>query len=82
MIELKKDNIHRVVETDEEAKMLMNKGFILVDTSNIYNTDGISNTDNIDYGKLNIKELKKIAKEKGLAYSKLSKEELIKLLKK
>lgn len=81
MIELKKDNIHRVVETDEEAKMLMNKGFILVDTSNISNEDKKSNTD-IDYLKLSIKELKKIAKEKGLAYSKLSKEELIKLLKK
>ena len=73
MIELKKDNIHRIVETDEEAKMLMNKGFILVDTSN---------TDDKDYKKINIKELRKIAKEKGLAYSKLSKEELIKLLKK
>ena len=81
MIELKKDNIHRVVETDEEAKMLMNKGFILVDTSNISNEDKKTNTD-IDYLKLSIKELKKIAKEKGLAYSKLSKEELIKLLKK
>ena len=81
MIELKKDNIHRVVETDEEAKMLMNKGFILVDTSNISNENKKSNTD-IDYLKLRIKELKKIAKEKGLAYSKLSKEELIKLLKK
>jgi hypothetical protein len=81
MIELKKDNIHRVVETDEEAKMLMNKGFILVDISNISNEDKKSNTD-IDYLKLSIKELKKIAKEKGLAYSKLSKEELIKLLKK
>ena len=80
MIELKKDNIHRVVETDEEAKMLMNKGFILVDISNISNEDKKSNTD-IDYLKLSIKELKKIAKEKGLAYSKLSKEELIKLLK-
>ena len=72
MIELKKDNIHRVVETDEEAKMLMNKGFILVDTSN---------TDDKDYKKINIKELRKIAKEKGLAnYSKLNKEELIELL--
>ena len=81
MIELKKDNIHKIVETDEEAKMLMNKGFILVDTSNISNEDKKSNTD-IDYLKLSIKELKKIAKEKGLAYSKLSKEELIKLLKK
>jgi hypothetical protein len=81
MIELKKDNIHRVVETDEEAKMLMNKGFILVDISNISNEDKKSNTD-IDYLKLSIKELKKIAKEKGLAYSKLSKEELIKLFKK
>ena len=66
MYELKKDNIHRVVETDEEAKMLMNKGFILVDTSNIYNTDGISNADNIDYEKLNIKELKKKKKKKKL----------------
>ena len=72
MIELKKDNMHRVVETDEEAKMLMNKGFILVDTSN---------TDDKDYKKINIKELRKIAKEKGLAnYSKLNKEELIELL--
>ena len=72
MIELKKDNIHRIVETDEEAKMLMNKGFILVDTSN---------TDDKDYKKINIKELRKIAKEKGLAnYSKLNKEELIELL--
>lgn len=72
MIELKKDNIHKIVETDEEAKMLMNKGFILVDTSN---------TDDKDYKKINIKELRKIAKEKGLAnYSKLNKEELIELL--
>ena len=72
MIELKKDNIHRIVETDEEAKTLMNKGFILVDTSN---------TDDKDYKKINIKELRKIAKEKGLAnYSKLNKEELIELL--
>ena len=67
MIELKKDNIHRIVETDEEAKMLMNKGFILVDTSN---------TDDKDYKKINIKELRKIAKEKGLDnYSKLNKED-------
>lgn len=79
MFILKNLNVRRIVKTEKQRDVLIAKGFTLVEDDT---NKKVSNTDVNDYSKMNIKELKKIAKERGLTrYSKLDKQELIELLK-
>lgn len=70
MFELKKLNVHRIVETEEEKQRLIAKGFKEVAELPF------------PYDKLTLKQLKELAKERGLSgYSDLKKDELITALK-
>lgn len=84
MFEVKKDNVYRVVETKEQVKFYISKGYTLVENeknqseNTEFNVD--SSLDNIE--SLGYTELKALAKEHKIkGYSTMSKQELINSLK-
>lgn len=77
MIELKRQNEHRIVETEEVAAKYEAKGFVRVGES--VEADGV-NAD-VPLEEMGLAELKALAKERGLTgYSALKKEDLIQIL--
>lgn len=92
MFEVKKDNVYRVVETKEQVKFYLSKGYTLVETEDNKEEDSekiqSENTefkndlslDNIDsLGYTDLKALAKSYKIKG--YSTMPKQELVNSLK-
>lgn len=78
MFEIKKENVHRTVETIEQAKKYIAKGYELV--QNIDNSEEKSEI--IDLDSLKYNELKNLAKEKKVkGYTTLTKSDLVKILK-
>lgn len=75
-----KDNVERVTEDVARIEKLKAAGFkpLYSESSNLDKTEEPSK----DLGKMNLSELKSLAKEKGLdGYSSLSKDELMSVLK-
>lgn len=71
--QLKRMNVVKVTNDDDVKKKLIAQGFELIENKKV-NFEG-------DFTQLTVEKLKELAKEKGLeGYSKLSKDELIKLL--
>lgn len=78
MFEIKKENVHRTVETIEQAKIYIAEGYELV--QNIDNSEEKSEI--IDLDSLKYNELKNLAKEKKVkGYTTLTKSDLVKILK-
>ena len=78
MFEIKKENVHRTVETIEQAKEYIAEGYELV--QNIDNSEEKSEI--IDLDSLKYNELKNLAKEKKVkGYTPLTKSDLVKILK-
>lgn len=72
--ELKKMNVVKVTNEEEVRDRLIAQGFELIEKKETISVENIN--------QLTVEKLKDLAKEKGLeGYSKLSKDELIKLLK-
>ena len=77
MIELKRQNEHRIVATDEIATKYEAKGFVRV--GGAVKVDGVDS--NVPLEELSLAELKALAKERGLTgYSALKKEDLLQIL--
>lgn len=71
---LKRMNVVKVTNEEEIRDRLIAQGFELIEKKEVTFVE--------DINQLNVEKLKELAKEKGLeGYSKLSKDELIKLLK-
>lgn len=71
--ELKRMNVVKVTNEDDVRDKLIAQGFELIEKKKDYAK--------VDINQLTLEKLKELAKEKGLeGYSKLSKDELIKLL--
>lgn len=71
--QLKRMNVVKVTNDDDVKERLIAKGFELIEAKKV-NFEG-------EFAQLTVEKLKELAKEKGLeGYSKLSKDELIKLL--
>ena len=78
MFEIKKENVHRTVETIEQAKKYIAEGYELV--QNIDNSEEKSEI--IDLDSLKYNELKNLAKEKKVkGDTTLTKSDLVKILK-
>jgi transposase len=84
MIELKKLNVHRIVEAKEEALRLISDGFeVIKDDLNILEMKlekaGVLP---IDYNSMTLDQLKTMCKEKNLeGYTGLNKDDLIKFVR-
>lgn len=75
MIELKRFNVHRIVDTKEKAEELISLGFSIV-------SDNYEKDNNDDLSDKTVSELKEIAKTKEInGYSSMKKEELLEVLK-
>lgn len=77
MIELKRQNEHRIVATKEIAAKYEAKGFVRVGGS--VKADGVDS--DVPLEEMSLAELKALAKERGLTgYSALKKEDLLQIL--
>lgn len=78
MIELKKFNVHKIVDSKEKAQKLISLGFsIFKDEENIIKTDD-AEKEVINYNSMTVEQLKNLCKENNLeGYSNLAKEDLI-----
>lgn len=78
MFEIKKENVHKVVETIDQAQKYIAEGYKLV--QKLDNSEKKSEI--IDLDSLKYNELKKLAKEKKVkGYTTMSKVNLVKTLK-
>jgi hypothetical protein len=89
MIELKRHNVHRIVDSKKKALDLISDGFkVIEDKDNILglknNSDkdaDVNQIENINYNSMTVEQLKGICKDKGLeGYSSLSKDDLVKFV--
>lgn len=72
MIELKKFNVHKIVETEEQAKKLVSLGFEILEDKEE------EQKENVNYINMTMDQLRNICKEKGLeGYSNLNKDDLV-----
>jgi len=80
MIELKKFNVHKIVDSKEKAQKLVSLGFsVFKDEKNIMEIDNENKNETIiDLNSMTVEQLKNICKENKLeGYSNLAKEDLI-----
>jgi len=82
MIELKRFNVHRIVDSLEKAKKLISEGFtVLKDEENILGKQG-QQQETVDYSSMTVDQLKELCKVNNLeGYSNLSKDDLITFMK-
>ncbi len=81
MIRLIKDNVERVVSSEEDANRLMAKGFKRMEAIKQSVPEDKKEEPKADLNNLSVKELREMAKEKGIdAASSLNKEDLLKVL--
>lgn len=81
MIRLIKDNVERVVSSEEDVNRLIAKGFKRMEVIKQGAPDRKKEEPKADLNSLTVKELREMAKEKGIdAASALNKEDLLKVL--
>lgn len=79
MFEIKKQNVHRTVETMEQVQKYIAEGYELIKDLNKQKSENFSS---VDIDSLNFNNLKTLAKEKKIkGYSTMTKTNLIKALK-
>ena len=79
MYRLKKRNVERVVESETTRDALINNGFEMIGTQE--NGTNNKEEESKSLEELTVKELKEIAKEKGIeGYSDMKREELLEVL--
>jgi hypothetical protein len=79
MFEIKKQNVHRTVETMEQVQKYIAEGYELIKDLNEQKSENFSS---VDIDSLNFNNLKTLAKEKKIkGYSTMTKTNLIKALK-
>lgn len=91
VIELKRDNVHKIVDSEERAKKLISLGFkVFKDEENIMNSKEVGQggpannqvAGEIDYNSMTLDQLKNICKEKNLdGYASLNKDALVAFMK-
>ncbi|MDV3426658.1 MAG: Rho termination factor N-terminal domain-containing protein [Bacillota bacterium] len=82
MIELKRHNVHRLVNTKEKAERLISEGFKVVnDKENLLGLQK-NNSEQVDYSTMTTDQLKAMCKDNNLeGYTTKNKEDLIKFIK-
>lgn len=81
MIRLIKDNVERVVSSEEDVNRLIAKGFKRMEVIERGAHEEKKEGSKADFNSLSVKELRELAKEKGIdAASSLNKEDLLKVL--
>lgn len=81
MIRLIKDNVERIVSSEEDVNRLIAKGFERMEAIKQGAPDRKKEEPKADLNSLTVKELREMAKEKGIdAASSLNKEDLLKVL--